>query len=71
MQKKITIDMDKDLIKRIDRLVQAHVFYNRSEAIQAAVQEKISRLDKSRLAREATKLDPSFEQALADEGLRK
>jgi hypothetical protein len=32
-------------------------------------QEKDARIDKSRLARECAKLDKSFEQSLADEGL--
>ncbi len=66
---KITISIDENLLKRVDKLVQSHVFLNRSQAIQAAVQEKIVRLEKTRLAQECAKLDPAFEQALADEGL--
>ena len=66
---KVTISIDESLLNRIDRLVQSQVFPNRSQAIQAAVQEKIARLDKTRLAQECAKLDPDFEQALADEGL--
>ncbi len=66
---KITISIDENLLKQVDKLVQSHVFLNRSQAIQAAVQEKIARLEKIRLAQECAKLDPAFEQALADEGL--
>jgi Arc/MetJ-type ribon-helix-helix transcriptional regulator len=66
---KITISIDEHLLNRVDRLVQSHVFLNRSQAIQAAVQEKVTRLDKTRLAQECAKLDPTFEQAMADEGL--
>jgi len=44
-------------------------FTNRSKAIQEAVEDKLIRLDKSRLAQECAKLDRAFEQALAEEGL--
>ena len=45
------------------------VFRSRSNAIQVAIQEKIERLDRTRLARECAKLDPREEQALAEEGM--
>jgi metal-responsive CopG/Arc/MetJ family transcriptional regulator len=66
---KVAITIDEKLLKRLDRLVAARRFPNRSRAIQEAVQEKLERLDHSRLAREAAKLDRKFEQKLADEGL--
>lgn len=66
---KVAITIDEDTLHRLDRLVKEHVFPNRSKAIQEAVQDKIKRLEKSRLARECAKLDPSYEQALADEGI--
>jgi metal-responsive CopG/Arc/MetJ family transcriptional regulator len=66
---KVAITIDEDTLQRLDRLVKEHVFPNRSKAIQEAVQDKIKRLEKSRLARECAKLDPSYEQALADEGI--
>jgi hypothetical protein len=34
-----------------------------------AVEEKIIRIDKSRLARECAKLDPIFEKHLAEKGI--
>ncbi len=66
---KVTISIESSLLKRVDHLVKARVFSNRSQAIQAAVEEKVSRLDSNRLAQECAKLDKVHEQALADEGL--
>jgi metal-responsive CopG/Arc/MetJ family transcriptional regulator len=66
---KVTISIESDLLRRVDHLVKARVFSNRSQAIQAAVEEKVSRLDSNRLAQECAKLDKAQEQALADEGL--
>lgn len=65
---KIAITIEKGVLKRLDRLVKSQVFPNRSKAIQEAVQEKMARMDRSRLARECARLDPRFEQALAEEG---
>ncbi len=59
--------MDETLLQRLDRLVKTRSF--RSQAVQEAVAEKISRMDKRDLARECAKLDRKSEQAMADEGL--
>jgi len=64
---KVAITIDNETLQKLDRLVKEHVFPNRSKAIQEAVQDKINRHEKNRLARECAKLDPSYEQALADE----
>ena len=66
---KIAITIEEDLLGKLDRLVSSKVFPNRSKAIQEAVQEKLSRVNRSRLARECAKLDPKFEKALAEEGI--
>lgn len=66
---KIAITLEQDSIKRLDLLVHEHVFSNRSQAIQEAVDEKIERLERNRLAKECAKLDPVFEKAMAEEGL--
>ncbi|HVS21545.1 MAG TPA: ribbon-helix-helix domain-containing protein [Pyrinomonadaceae bacterium] len=66
---KVTVSIESGLLKRVDHLVKARVFSNRSQAIQAAVQETVARLDSNRLARECAKLDKAQEQSLADEGL--
>ncbi len=66
---KIAITLDEKILERIDRLVRERRFPSRSRAIQEAIAEKLSRLDRSRLARECAKLEPVYEQRLADEGL--
>ncbi len=45
------------------------MFSNRSRAIQEAVEEKVIKLDKTRLVRECAKLDPEEEMSLAEEGM--
>jgi Arc/MetJ-type ribon-helix-helix transcriptional regulator len=65
---KIAITIEEGLLQRVDRLVKSKVFPNRSKAFQQAVEDKIARLDRSRLARECAKLDPKYEQSLAEEG---
>ena len=66
---KIAITVDEITLGRVDRLVRAGIYPSRSRAIEEAVQEKLQRLDKTRLARECAKLDPDAEKAMADEGL--
>ncbi len=66
---KIAITIEENLLGKLDRLVKAHVFPNRSRAIQEAVSDKLARLDRRRLAQECSKLDKRFEQAMAEEGL--
>jgi metal-responsive CopG/Arc/MetJ family transcriptional regulator len=65
---KIAITLDNEMLKRLDMLVKSKTFPNRSKAIQEAVTEKLNRMEKSRLAQECAKLDPKFEQSLAEEG---
>jgi len=64
---KIAITMEEALVEQVDRLVREHVYPNRSRAIQDAVADKLQRMNRGRLARECAKLDPKFEQALAEE----
>lgn len=66
---KIAVTIDQDLLTRLDRLVKERRFPNRSRAVQEALRDKLERLDRSRLARECAKLDPTFEHRLAEEGL--
>ncbi|NKC15008.1 MAG: ribbon-helix-helix protein, CopG family [Gammaproteobacteria bacterium] len=66
---KIAITLESEMLAEIDALVKKRVFPNRSRAIQAAIKEKLSRLNQSILAQECAKLDPEFEKALAEEGL--
>ena len=60
---KIAITLDEQFIEDIDKLVSEHVFQNRSQAIQDAVEEKLKRLKRTRLAKECTKLDIPFENS--------
>ena len=66
---KIAITLDEDFISEIDKLIKNHKFINRSQDIQEAVKDKLQKITRSRLAKECAKLNPSFEQAMADEGL--
>jgi metal-responsive CopG/Arc/MetJ family transcriptional regulator len=66
---KVTISIESGLLRRVDHLVKENIFPNRSQAIQSAIEEKVSRLDRNRLARECAKLNKAEEQALADMGL--
>ena len=65
---KIAITLERDLLERLDKLVAAGRFPNRSRAIQLAVEAQIDRVERRRLAQECLKLDPASEQALAQEG---
>ena len=66
---KIAITLDEEYIEEIDRLVSAHIFQNRSQAVQEAVGDKLQRIKCSRLSKECAMLDPLFEKAMAEEGL--
>ena len=65
---KVAITLDEELLERIDRLVADRKFPSRSRAIQLAVKAQIDRLDQRRLALECAKLDPGYEQRLAEKG---
>jgi len=66
---KIAITLDQHTVKCIDRLVREEVFPSRSQVIQEVVEEKLQRMERSRLAKEGAKLDPAFEKAMAEEGM--
>ncbi|NQU25167.1 MAG: ribbon-helix-helix protein, CopG family [Candidatus Nealsonbacteria bacterium] len=66
---KVAISIDSVLLAEVDGLVEREEFASRSQAIQAAVREKLARMRRSRLAEECAKLDPSFEKAMAEEGM--
>ena len=66
---KVAISIERATLEQLDELVRSNVFPNRSQAIQRAVEEKLSRLKSTRLAEECAKLDPKREQEMAEEGL--
>lgn len=65
---KVAITLKTDLLTQIDRWVAEGRYPNRSQAIQSAVQEKLERARRRRLAEEAAKLNRREERALAEEG---
>jgi metal-responsive CopG/Arc/MetJ family transcriptional regulator len=66
---KIAITLEETMLNRLDELVEQSKYPSRSRAIEEAVEEKLARLERNRLARECAKLNPDFEKALAEEGL--
>ena len=64
---KIAVTIDDKTLKKLDLLVKSNFFANRSKDIQQAVNEKLMRMGKRRLSKECAKLDPEFEQFLAEE----
>lgn len=66
---KVAISIEREVLEHLDRLVAEDIFPSRSRAIQQAIEEKLARMERTRLAEECAKLDPVAEQALADEGL--
>ncbi len=66
---KVAITLERETVELLDRRVKEAVFPNRSQGIQIALEEKLERLESSRLARECAKLDPEFEKSLAEEGI--
>ena len=66
---KVAVSLEETTLDRLDRLVERSVFPSRSQAIQIAIEEKLDRIERSRLARECAKLDRDFEKSLAEEGM--
>jgi len=66
---KVAVTLDAETLEKLDQLVRRKKFPSRSQAIQEAVEEKLERLERSRLARECAKLDPDFEKSMAEEGM--
>ena len=66
---KVALTLDSELLERVDELVAKQRFRNRSQAVEAALADKVTRLARTRLARESAKLNPKDEKRLANEGL--
>ena len=66
---KVALTLDADLLEQVDDLVAKQKFRNRSQAVEAALSDKLHRLARTRLARETAKLNPTEEKRMADEGL--
>ena len=66
---KIAITISRTLLNDLDAMIADDRFPNRSQAIEAAIREKLDRLRHTRLARESAKLDTQEEKSIAEEGL--
>lgn len=66
---KVALTLDAELLERLDDLVAKQKFRNRSQAIEAALADKLQRIARTRLARESAKLRPTDEKRFAEEGL--
>lgn len=66
---KVALTIDAGLLDQVDELVSKRRFRSRSQAIEAALADKLQRLARTRLARESARLDPAEEKRLADEGM--
>jgi Arc/MetJ-type ribon-helix-helix transcriptional regulator len=66
---KVALTIDTSLMEQVDALVARQQFRNRSQAVEAALADKLRRLARTRLARECARLDPVEEKRLADDGL--
>ena len=66
---KVALTLESSLLDQVDDLVERRRFRNRSQAVETALADKLHRLARTRLAREAAKLNPREEKRLAEEGL--
>lgn len=68
-KRKVALTLDARLVSQVDQLVSRRRFKNRSQAVEAALVEKLNRISRTRLAEECAKLDREEEQTLAEEGI--
>jgi len=66
---KVALTLDSELLERVDEMVNRRRFRSRSQAVEAALADKVQRLARTRLARESAKLNPREEKRLAEESL--
>ncbi len=67
---KIALSLDADVVRRVDELVSRAAFTSRSQAVEAALREKLERIDRRRLSEELAKLQPDQEKRMAEEGIQ-
>jgi metal-responsive CopG/Arc/MetJ family transcriptional regulator len=66
---KVAVTLDSRVLGELDELVAQRRFPSRSQAIEAAIAEKLERLAGTRLVREVSRLDLDEERAFAEEGM--
>lgn len=67
---KIAITISEPTLLKLDRLVKERKFPNRSRVIQEALEEKLSKLEQTRLAEALQHIDPVTERIEAEEGMQ-
>lgn len=67
---KIAITISEPTLAKLDNLVKAKKYPSRSRAIQEAVEEKVAKFERSRLADALALLDPLAEKQEAEEGMQ-
>jgi Arc/MetJ-type ribon-helix-helix transcriptional regulator len=66
---KVALTLDAALVEQVDALVANGRFRNRSQAVEAALADKLQRLARIRLATESAKLNPAEEKRSANEDM--
>lgn len=66
---KIAITIDENLLLEVDNWVKQKLYPNRSQAVQAALFDRVNQLNQQRLEAECAKLDPQEEQEFAELGI--
>jgi metal-responsive CopG/Arc/MetJ family transcriptional regulator len=66
---KIAITIDENLLREVDGWVKQKLYPNRSQAIQAALFDRVNQLNQQRLEAECAKLDPQEERDFAELGI--
>jgi metal-responsive CopG/Arc/MetJ family transcriptional regulator len=68
-KRKVALTLDAGLLDQLDELIAKQQFRNRSQAVEHALSDMLRRLARTRLAREAAKLNPAHEKRAADAAL--
>ena len=66
---KIAITIDENLLREVDNWVKQKLYPNRSQAVQAALFDRVHHLNQQRLEAECAKLDRQEEQEFAELGI--
>lgn len=65
---KVAVTVDTATLKRLDALVRSGRFASRSQAVEAAIDAHLSRLERTRLAEQCSRLDAGDERRWAELG---
>lgn len=64
---KIAISLDRDLLKKLDALIDQEHLDSRSQIISQAIEAILQQRSRAAFERECEKLDPAEEQGMAEE----